>query len=127
MSMAVTQGVRVTVRSRFLPEQSDLKASRYVFAYTIHIENGSGDRVQLVSRHWHIMHATGRREEVRGPGVVGKQPIIPPGAGFEYTSGCVLSTPHGTMYGTYEMVRPDGTTFLAEIPAFSLAAPHALN
>ena len=127
MYTATTQGVRVTVQSRYLPEQSDVRAARFVFAYTIHIENGSEERVQLVSRHWLILHASGKREEVRGPGVVGKQPIIPPGAGFEYTSGCVLSTPHGTMQGTYEMARPDGSTFAAEIPAFSLAAPHALN
>jgi ApaG protein len=104
-----------------------MRASRYVFAYTIHIDNQSAERVQLVSRHWLIVHGTGKKEEVRGPGVVGKQPVIPPGAGFEYTSGCVLSTPHGTMQGTYEMVRPDGSSFQAEIPAFSLAAPHALN
>jgi ApaG protein len=127
MFVATTQGVRVTVRSRYLPEQSDMRASRYVFAYTIHIDNQSAERVQLVSRHWLIVHGTGKKEEVRGPGVVGKQPVIPPGAGFEYTSGCVLSTPHGTMQGTYEMVRPDGSSFQAEIPAFSLAAPHALN
>jgi ApaG protein len=127
MYVAVTQGIRVVVRSKYLPEQSDVRSGRYVFAYTIRISNESGQRVQLVSRHWYILHGTGKREEVRGPGVVGKQPLIAPGAGFEYTSGCVLTTPHGTMQGTYEMARPDGSTFEAEIPAFSLAIPHSLN
>ena len=127
MYVAVTQGIRVVVRSKYLPEQSDVRSGRYVFAYTIRISNESTNRVQLVSRHWHILHGSGKREEVRGPGVVGKQPLIAPGAGFEYTSGCVLSTPHGTMQGTYEMARPDGSTFEAEIPAFPLAIPHVLN
>lgn len=127
MNVAVTQGIRVVVRTKYLPEQSDIRSGRYVFAYTIKISNESEQRVQLVSRHWYILHGTGKREEVRGPGVVGKQPMIAPGAGFEYTSGCVLTTPHGTMQGTYEMVRPDGTTFDCEIPAFSLAIPHVLN
>lgn len=127
MFVAVTQGIRVVVRSKYLPDQSDVRSGRYVFAYTIRISNESAQRVQLVSRHWYILHGTGKREEVRGPGVIGKQPLIAPGAGFEYTSGCVLTTPHGTMQGTYEMVRPDGSTFDAEIPAFPLAIPHVLN
>jgi ApaG protein len=74
-----------------------------------------------------ILHGSGKREEVRGPGVVGEQPLIEPGAGYQYTSGCILTTPHGTMEGSYEMVRPDGSNFRAKIPAFSLAAPHVLN
>lgn len=127
VDVAVTYGIRVVVRTQYLPEQSDVRAGRYVFAYTIRISNESDQRIQLRSRHWHILHGNGKEEEVRGPGVVGKQPLIAPGSGFQYTSGCILTTPHGTMRGTYEMVRDDGSTFHAEIPAFSLAMPHTLN
>lgn len=127
MYVAVTSGIRVVVRSQFLSEQSDLRAGRYVFAYTIRISNESDRTVQLRSRHWRILHGNGKSEEVRGPGVVGKQPVIVPGAEFRYTSGCVLTTPHGTMQGTYDMSLEDGSTLEVEIPAFSLAAPHTLN
>lgn len=127
MNVAVTNGVRVVVRSEYLPDQSDARAHRFVFAYTIRISNDSSHPVQLKNRHWHILHGSGKEEQVHGPGVVGKQPVISPGTSFQYTSGCVLTTPHGTMRGNYEMVRADGTTFLAEIPAFSLAVPHVLN
>lgn len=123
----MTNGIRVVVRSQYLPEQSDVRANRFVFAYTIRISNESEERVQLKTRHWHILHASGKEEEVHGPGVIGKQPVIVPGQAFQYTSGCVLTTPHGTMRGSYEMVRGDGSTFMAEIPAFSLAVPHTLN
>jgi ApaG protein len=125
--VAVTEGVRVVVQAQFLPEQSSPTARRFVFAYTIRISNESPVNVKLVSRHWLIQHASGKREEVRGPGVVGEQPVIAPGGGYQYTSGCILTTPHGTMEGTYEMVRDDGSTFRAAIPAFSLAMPHSLN
>ena len=127
MYVAVTSGIRVVVRSQFLPEQSDLRAGRYVFAYTIRISNESDRTVQLRNRHWRITHGTGKSEEVRGSGVVGKQPVIAPGAEFRYTSGCVLTTPHGTMQGTYGMTLDDGSPLEIEIPAFSLAAPHTLN
>ena len=127
MHVAVTNGIRVVVRTEYLADQSDARAARYVFAYTIRISNESERSVQLRNRHWHILHANGKEEQVHGPGVVGKQPVIAPGTGFQYTSGCVLSTPHGTMRGSYEMVLEDGDTFLAEIPAFSLAVPHVLN
>lgn len=127
VDVAITQGIRVVVHAQYLPEQSDVRASRYVFAYSIRISNESDQSVQLRARHWHILHASGKEEEVRGPGVVGKQPVIAPGSGFQYTSGCVLTTPHGTMHGTYEMVRDDGSVFQAEIPSFSLAMPHTLN
>jgi ApaG protein len=125
--VAVTHGIRVIVRTQYLPEQSDLRSGRYVFAYTIRISNESERSVQLRNRHWHILHANGKQEEVHGPGVVGKQPVIAPGTGFQYTSGCVLTTPHGTMHGSYEMQLEDGSTVEIEIPAFSLAVPHALN
>lgn len=127
MFVAVTSGIRVVVRSQFLSEQSDVRAGRYVFAYTIRISNESDRTVQLRSRHWRILHGNGKAEEVRGPGVVGKQPVIAPGAEFRYTSGCVLTTPHGTMQGTYDMTLDDGSVLEVQIPAFSLAAPHSLN
>jgi ApaG protein len=127
MVCAVTHGIRVEVKSEFLPQHSSTSARRYVFSYTVQISNESQTTVQLKSRHWHILHGSGRREEVRGPGVVGEQPVIRPGEGFEYSSGCVLSAPHGTMHGSYEMVRGEGEHFQVEIPAFVLAAPHVLN
>lgn len=127
MSRAVTQGILVHVTSEFLPQHSSASAKRYVFSYTVQISNGSEATVQLKSRHWHILHGNGRREEVRGPGVVGEQPVLRPGEGFEYSSGCVLTAPHGTMHGSYEMVAEDGDRFDVEIPAFALAMPLTLN
>lgn len=111
----------------YVPEQSSPRARRYVFAYTVKIAN-EGDRpAQLRSRHWIIRDGDGRVEEVRGPGVVGQQPLLAPGEQFEYTSGCVLTTPRGEMQGTYEMHRPDGSVFQATIAPFSLALPYSLN
>ena len=127
MHTAITRGIRVVVRTQYLPEQSDVHATRFVFAYTNRIANEGDEQIQLRSRHWYILHGSGKQEEVTGPGVVGQQPKIAPGQAFEYTSGCVLTTPHGTMHGTYEMVLGDGSVFDAEIPAFSLAVPHTLN
>jgi len=127
MPSASTRGIRVDVTSEFLPQHSNSSARRYVFSYTVQISNESGETVQLRSRHWHILHGNGRREEVRGPGVVGEQPVLRPGEGFEYSSGCVLSAPHGTMHGSYEMVGENGLRFEVEIPAFSLSTPHSLN
>jgi ApaG protein len=127
VSQAVTQGIRVFVRSSYIPEQSTPREHRYVFAYSIRIANEGPVPAQLISRHWVITHGTGHVEEVRGPGVVGAQPRLEPGQAFEYTSGCVLSTPHGTMHGTYEMKRDDGSTFDATIAPFSLSMPYALN
>lgn len=127
MSEAVTQGIKVVVRSAYVPEQSAPLSHRYVFAYTVRISNEGRRAAQLINRNWVITHGSGRVEEVRGPGVVGAQPRLEPGQHFEYTSGCVLSTPHGTMHGTYEMRRDDGTTFLATIAPFSLSMPYTLN
>jgi ApaG protein len=127
MSSALTRGIRVDVRSEFLPQHSNPASKRFVFSYTIQISNESEETVQLRSRHWHILHGNGRREEVRGPGVVGEQPVLRPGEGFEYSSGCVLSAPHGTMHGSYEMTGENGSRFEVAIPAFSLAMPHSLN
>ena len=127
MSEAVTQGIRVSVRTFYVPEQSSPREHRYVFAYSIRILNEGKSSAQLLSRHWIITHGTGHVEEVKGPGVVGAQPRLEAGQAFEYTSGCVLSTPHGTMHGTYEMRRDDGSTFDATIAPFSLSMPYALN
>ncbi|KXZ56982.1 hypothetical protein GPECTOR_1g887 [Gonium pectorale] len=128
-STAVTGGIRVTVQSFYLPTKSAPSAGRYMFAYHIVIANESSDTiVQLRSRHWLIMDATGRTEEVRGPGVVGEQPILLPGKSHEYTSGCPLATPQGSMEGSYTMVvlNPvDGTwaeTMEVKIAKFMLDA-----
>jgi len=125
MSTAITQGIRVTVKSRFLPEQS--KAGCYAFAYTVRIENLGTVTAQLKSRHWVITDGNGKRDEVRGDGVVGNQPVLRPGENFEYTSGAILQTPHGSMQGTYRMVAEDGRSFDAEIAAFPLTQPGSLN
>jgi ApaG protein len=127
MTRASTHGIRVEVTSEFMPQHSNPSARRFVFSYTVQISNESEKTVQLRSRHWHILHGNGRREERRGSGVVGEQPVLRPGEGFEYSSGCVLSAPHGTMHGTYEMVGDNGSRFEVEIPAFALATPHSLN
>ncbi|HLM74400.1 MAG TPA: Co2+/Mg2+ efflux protein ApaG [Polyangiaceae bacterium] len=127
MSSAITQGVRVNVSTVYVPSQSVPSEHRYVFAYTIRITNEGTDTVQLRSRHWIITHGSGKVEEVRGPGVVGQQPVLRPGEHFEYTSGCVLETPRGSMRGTYQMQYQDGRTFNADIASFTLAMPHTLN
>jgi ApaG protein len=127
VSTAITEGIKVSVEAVYVPEQSSPKQRRYVFAYTVRIENQSKDSAQLRSRHWIITDGEGKIEEVRGPGVVGQQPLLKPGERFEYTSGCVLQTPRGEMRGTYQMHRPDGTSFDAEIAAFRLALPYSLN
>ncbi len=125
MSTAITQGIRITVRTRFLSDQSG--AGKWAFAYTVRIENLGTARTQLKSRHWIITDGNGKREEVRGDGVVGNQPILRPGEKFEYTSGAVLQTPHGSMHGTYRMVFDDGHSFDAEIAPFALTQPGTLN
>jgi ApaG protein len=127
VSTALTQGIRVTVSTVYVPSQSAPTSHRYVFAYTIRIANEGAATAQLKSRHWIITHGNGKVEEVRGPGVVGQQPVLKPGEHFEYTSGCVLETPRGTMRGTYQMHTPDGRAFDAEIASFQLAMPHSLN
>jgi len=127
MSTAITDGIKVTVTSEYLADQSMPQAKRYVFAYTIRITNQGSDPAQLRSRHWVITDGNGKVEEVRGPGVVGQQPHLWPGEGFQYSSGCVLETPRGSMQGTYQMHRPDGASFDATIAPFSLALPLSLN
>jgi ApaG protein len=127
VSSAITNGIRVTVSTVYIPNQSSPAAHRYVFAYTIRIANEGGDTVQLRTRHWIITHGSGKIEEVRGPGVVGQQPVLRPGEHFEYTSGCVLETPRGSMRGTYQMHTTNGKSFDADIAPFELAMPHSLN
>ena len=127
MSTAITEGIRINVSTVYVPSQSSPTEKRYVFAYTIRITNEGTEAAQLRTRHWIIKHGNGKVEEVRGPGVVGQQPTLRPTEHFEYTSGCVLETPRGTMLGTYQMYRPDGRTFDAEIAPFTLAMPHTLN
>jgi ApaG protein len=126
-SMAITEGIRVSVKSAYVPEQSVPRAHRYVFAYTVRIANEGTEPAQLRTRHWIITDANGKVEEVRGPGVVGRQPMLKPGEQFEYTSGCVLQTSRGEMRGTYQMYRTDGSMFDATIAPFSLALPYSLN
>jgi ApaG protein len=123
VSVAVTEGIRVTVRSQYLPDQSSPEDDRYVFAYTVKIVNESVETAQLRTRHWVITDGRGVIEEVRGDGVVGEQPRLTPGQTFQYTSGCVLKTPVGTMQGSYRFFRDDGTAFDATIAPFSLASP----
>ena len=122
-SSALTEGIRVRVQSRYLADQSSPRDDRYVFAYTITISNESMKTAQLRTRHWIITDGRGAIEEVRGDGVVGEQPKLSPGQSFQYTSGCVLTTPVGTMQGTYRFWRDDGTYFDAQIATFSLASP----
>jgi ApaG protein len=127
VSTALTQGIRVSVQSQYRDDQSTPLAQRFVFTYTVRIANEGEALAQLKSRHWLITDGNGATQEVRGEGVVGNQPQLSPGEAFEYTSYCVLKTPHGSMRGTYSMVREDGSTFLATIAPFSLTVPNALN
>jgi ApaG protein len=127
VSTAITEGIRVSVKSEYLADQSVPAAKRYVFAYTVRIENEGSEPAQLRTRHWIITDGNGKVEEVRGPGVVGQTPYLRPGERFEYTSGCVLQTSRGDMRGTYQMHRPDGREFDATIARFVLALPHSLN
>jgi ApaG protein len=112
---------------QYLPEQSSAEEGQFVFAYTITIENHSDEPAQLLSRHWVITDANETVQEVRGEGVVGEQPILKPGEAFRYTSGCTLSTPFGTMKGSYQMRTSSGKRFEADIPEFLLAVPSRLH
>lgn len=123
MYKALTRDIQVTVTPRFLPERSSAEKSYYFWAYTIEITNHGIATVQLKTRHWRITDAFGRIQEVRGAGVVGEEPVLKPGATFEYTSGVPLPTPSGFMTGTYGMVTESGERFDIDIPAFSLDGP----
>ena len=123
MYSETTKSIQVTVKPTYLEDQSAPAEGHYVWAYQVEIKNLGQAKVQLLNRHWKITDSLGRIQEVRGPGVVGEQPVLEPGASFEYTSGTPLSTPSGIMAGTYEMQMENGDTFLIAIPAFSLDSP----
>ena len=122
---ATTRGIVVRVTPAYLPDQSDPEAGQFTWAYTVEIENHGEEPVQLISRHWVIIDARNRVEEVRGPGVVGEQPSLKAGESFSYTSGCPLTTSSGAMRGAYQMLNRAGEVFDAEIPEFSLHLPEA--
>ncbi len=126
-SEVVTRGIRVLVRSKYVQERSRPMQNEFFFAYTIRIENEGGETVQLLSRRWLINDAEGNEEEVRGPGVVGEQPVLGPGESFEYTSACPLATPFGSMRGSYQMVSETGEEFEAEIAPFALSEPYSIQ
>ena len=117
----------VSAYPQYVADQSDPEREHYLFAYTIRITNTGTVAAQLISRHWIITDGELRVEEVRGQGVVGEQPLIRPGETYEYSSGCQLETPVGTMRGNYQMVAEDGTSFEAEIPEFTLSIPRVLH
>ena len=117
----------VSVRPQYLDAHSNPEEHHFVFAYTVTIRNTGERTAQLMSRHWIITDANNEVEEVRGDGVVGEQPVLKPGESFEYTSGCPLTTPVGSMRGTYQCVAEDGTTFEATIPEFVLSMPRTLH
>jgi ApaG protein len=126
-SEATTRGVQVSVVSEYAPDRSRPTDQQWFFLYTITLANQSDETVQLLSRHWVITDATGKVEEVRGPGVVGQQPVLGPGESFTYTSGCPLGTAFGTMEGTYQMVTRGGEGFEAHIARFTLSEPYTVH
>jgi ApaG protein len=127
ISEALTRGVRVRVQSEYSPDQSAPAKNQWFFLYTVKISNEGAETVQLLTRHWIITDGTGHIEEVRGPGVVGKQPTLKAGESFEYTSGCPLSTPFCVMEGTYQMVTQNGDRFDAKIAPFTLSEPYTVH
>ncbi|HLH42786.1 MAG TPA: Co2+/Mg2+ efflux protein ApaG [Bryobacteraceae bacterium] len=127
ISEAVTRNIRVEVLSRYSPEHSQPLNDEWVFQYTVRITNQGEETVQLVSRHWVITDGLDRIREVKGPGVVGEQPILGPGESYKYSSWCPLKTPTGVMCGTYRMVGSDGGQFDIEIAPFALRARYAVN
>lgn len=124
---ASTRNIRVSVTPQYMEEQSSPEESYFFWAYTVTISNDGEETVQLRSRVWHITDANGRRQEVRGPGVVGQTPVIAPGESFSYTSGCPLETPSGIMIGSYQMSNARGEMFDIAVPAFSLDSPFAIR
>jgi ApaG protein len=127
VSEAVTNNVRVEVESLYAPEHSQPFQNQWFFHYTVRITNEGESTVQLLSRHWIITDATGHIEEVKGPGVVGEQPVLQPGETFQYTSGIPLRTNAGVMHGTYQMVDEDSRHFDVEIAAFALHEPYTVH
>jgi len=127
LSDAVTRGIRVEVLSRYSPQNSRPQQGEWIFEYTVRITNQGADTVQLISRHWIITDAAAHTQEVKGPGVVGHQPVLGPGESFKYSSWCPLETPVGTMHGTYQMLSAEGEQFDIEIAPFGLRAPYSIN
>ncbi len=123
----MAQPILITVKTRFLAEQSDMAQDKYVFAYTITLENRSAVTCQLIGRYWKITDADGEVKEVSGQGVVGEQPVLAPGDHYTYTSGSIFDTPTGTMEGHYQMQKDSGEMFDAPIPTFVLVPPHLLH
>lgn len=119
-----TRSIRVAVKPAYLDDQSDPAENHYVWSYNVTIENLGKETVQLLSRYWHITDASGHVQEVRGPGVVGEQPVLEPGQSFEYASGCPLPTPSGAMVGCYQLRAASGESFEAHIPMFLLESPY---
>ena len=124
-SEATTRNIRVRVQAQYDPRRSSPQHSQWFFLYTVNITNQGRETVQLISRHWVITDGMGKVEEVRGPGVVGNQPVLTPGQSFEYTSGCPLTTPFGSMHGTYQMVDQGDEQFDIEIAPFTLTEPYS--
>jgi ApaG protein len=127
MSDAVTNNIRVEVIARYSPENSRPLQDQWLFEYTVRITNQGPETVQLLSRHWIITDAQDHTDEVKGPGVVGEQPVLAPGESFKYSSWCPLKTPIGTMRGTYQMIRVGGSQFDIEIAPFGLKAKYTVN
>ena len=125
--MSAPPNIEIKVVTQYVEDQSEPREERFVFAYHIQITNVSGKTCQLMSRHWLINDGTGGVEEVRGEGVVGKQPRLEQGQTFSYTSGAILKTPVGTMHGEYEFIDEDGETFVVDIPMFSLSVPNIVH
>ena len=123
MYQAITQDISVTVQPEYVAERSEPSKRQFFWAYEVEIENLGTQTIQLVRRHWIITDGRGQKHDVRGAGVVGEEPIIPPGDIYRYTSGCPLDTPDGFMVGSYTMVDEDGNSFEVAIPAFSLDIP----
>jgi ApaG protein len=123
----MSQNINIDVDTLYIESESSPVNSQYVFAYTITITNTGTEAAKLITRHWVITDANGHIEEVRGDGVVGEQPHLKPGEGFQYTSGAVLKTPVGTMSGSYQMVTDNGGHFEADIPEFILSSPRTLH
>jgi ApaG protein len=124
-SEATTRNIRVRVQAQYDPRRSSPPQNQWFFLYTVNITNEGDDTVKLISRHWVITDGTGEMEEVRGPGVVGNEPVLAPGKSFEYTSGCALTTPFGSMHGTYQMINQSDEQFDIEIAPFTLTEPYS--
>ena len=127
MSVCVTQGVKISVKTQYLPDESEPDQNRYYFAYQVTIENKGSQPAQLLTRHWIIKDAHNKVQEVQGEGVIGQTPLIEPGESFTYVSMCPLDTEYGTMRGSYGMVRPSGELFNATIAPFALLPQYMLN